>query len=996
MSSSTLGPKWLSAHAVAIYALDINKPQHKAPLLSINPWSTYNQHLRHLEFLPIMVTRSVPAKRKQAADMPESPPKRVTRARAAKAPEAEQVKAPTAKTKSSAATKSSSTTRKTPAAASIRTARSKTVVKDVSATLNQDEQNDAIEADAGSKPKTTTRSKQIKATEESDIADGPAATKKSRGRQKKAVAEVADQPEAPKTRGKSTKAAVPASKGEPAQETQTVEVETVEPVEPVKRTTARKAPAKAGVRATRGTTASRSTTGKKKVQFEDEHDKENIPITTKAAKKGETKATGVKAKPLRRPPVAVTTTRSRKAAKTSNNGEEASKDRTMPLSPKKVNQVAKTPSSSEDELATHEKTPIKSLSKSPLKIQMSPTRAPHSPSKPVAFSPMKQLSASVLASPAKRPPQSPFKDSMKSPAKKFDLEGPSFKPALTTSSSQTPFKTSLLQISPKKVRIANKEEKNVFSTSQSPFKGSLLQSPARRPLGSPLKAIALTPKLPPSHVEEKGQDSATTPSYGPGNVTSDANAGSQASEQPVTFQQPEPAAMNTVSEQEIPSSPEVDLDSTASSLHHIIDIKANNTEEGPLDLPRIAEQGHGIGISPRGEASLSDMAFRRISTYSQLSEDELASPDKKYAPTPLKRNGAENSDDTGFAKWDTSSMTPLADKFSCWTTSSPEGQRPSRYQRGIFSLPAISSEKEESGTQLAEVLQPAPDATSKSSFFEDDFAMLDAEPMLDREVGDPDSPSVDNLAGLAISMESNASEEYGDENALPSEAEMLRADQDGTDPTLTITPAKVFTPAKPGTHQTREVYTVSKVPLRPSAEDSPLKLPRQRSKSFGGALAVLADNSSGQEELPDQPLTPQLAPIAVPQTPSTGMKLDLDTPGRTNGKSRPSDVLKGAVVYVDVHTTEGADASGIFIELLNQMGARCVKQWHWNPRSSLGDDLEGTESPDSTPAAVSSTPTASKIGITHVVYKDGGVRTLEKVRLSKGVVTCVGVGWVLE
>jgi hypothetical protein len=84
--------------------------------------------------------------------------------------------------------------------------------------------------------------------------------------------------------------------------------------------------------------------------------------------------------------------------------------------------------------------------------------------------------------------------------------------------------------------------------------------------------------------------------------------------------------------------------------------------------------------------------------------------------------------------------------------------------------------------------------------------------------------------------------------------------------------------------------------------------------------------------------------------------------------------LKGAVVFVDVHTTEGADASGLFIELLTQMGARCVKRWDWN-----GNKHDG-----------------SKIGITHVVFKDGGRRTLEKARETGGVISCVGVGWVLE
>lgn len=96
-----------------------------------------------------------------------------------------------------------------------------------------------------------------------------------------------------------------------------------------------------------------------------------------------------------------------------------------------------------------------------------------------------------------------------------------------------------------------------------------------------------------------------------------------------------------------------------------------------------------------------------------------------------------------------------------------------------------------------------------------------------------------------------------------------------------------------------------------------------------------------------------------------------------------SQALQGAVVYVDVHTTEGEDASGIFIELLQQMGARCVKNWSWNPRASVMPE-QGTDQKD------------GKVGITHVVYKDGGVRTLEKVRSARGLVKCVGVGWVLD
>ena len=103
------------------------------------------------------------------------------------------------------------------------------------------------------------------------------------------------------------------------------------------------------------------------------------------------------------------------------------------------------------------------------------------------------------------------------------------------------------------------------------------------------------------------------------------------------------------------------------------------------------------------------------------------------------------------------------------------------------------------------------------------------------------------------------------------------------------------------------------------------------------------------------------------------------------------------MVYVDVHTTEGADASGIFVDLLTQMGARCVRHWNWNPRasSSLPRDAAFDYDAAIEEAREASTP-GGKIGITHVVFKDGGKRTLEKVRDSKGVVLCVGVGWVLE
>lgn len=96
-----------------------------------------------------------------------------------------------------------------------------------------------------------------------------------------------------------------------------------------------------------------------------------------------------------------------------------------------------------------------------------------------------------------------------------------------------------------------------------------------------------------------------------------------------------------------------------------------------------------------------------------------------------------------------------------------------------------------------------------------------------------------------------------------------------------------------------------------------------------------------------------------------------------NAVIRMSSVLAGAVIFVDVYTSDGADASSAFAEALRGLGAKVLKNWNWNPNSTGGPG-EGER----------------KVGITHVVFKDGSPRTLQKVKDSKGVVLCVGVGWV--
>ncbi|KAK5195281.1 hypothetical protein LTR99_002480 [Exophiala xenobiotica] len=134
--------------------------------------------------------------------------------------------------------------------------------------------------------------------------------------------------------------------------------------------------------------------------------------------------------------------------------------------------------------------------------------------------------------------------------------------------------------------------------------------------------------------------------------------------------------------------------------------------------------------------------------------------------------------------------------------------------------------------------------------------------------------------------------------------------------------------------------------------------------------------------------TPAMATKA--KTPSTSLKSR--TPAtRTPLKPVGDGPLSGAVVHYDIHTSEGSDASAFYIDMLTSMGARCIKEWRWNPRASLF-----AVNPESAENEAESEAPSQAVGVTHVVYKDGGKRTLEKVRSAKGQVLCVGVSWVLD
>jgi hypothetical protein len=71
----------------------------------------------------------------------------------------------------------------------------------------------------------------------------------------------------------------------------------------------------------------------------------------------------------------------------------------------------------------------------------------------------------------------------------------------------------------------------------------------------------------------------------------------------------------------------------------------------------------------------------------------------------------------------------------------------------------------------------------------------------------------------------------------------------------------------------------------------------------------------------------------------------------------------GLTFFVDI-TSNGKEHNYVFASLLEDLGADIAKEW--------------------------------STGITHVLFKDGKMETLEKVIASKGAIKCVNVGWVLE
>lgn len=1005
--------------------------------------------------------------------MDQSPPKRITRARAA------------AKTDTGAGIK---TTKVATAAAKAKLTRSVSTTKRRTRAddEHQDEDQTQPEEIIEPEPKPTRGRLKRAAQPESMQEDvpAPAPVRATRGRPKKAIAE-ASAPAPEPTR---------ATRGRKKME---VEEESVVVEEPTKRPTR-----------ARATTVTKTAAPKKSVKFE-EPDKENIvPTVAKdnKVKVAET-ATGLRAKPVRKPAAATRATRGR--------AKVEKEEKSSPLSPKKPTQVTiSKESTSDDELATTEKTPIRPLMKSPVKpagnIFGSVKKPDFTTSLTVnraTTSGQQDLKSSIMASPARRPPPSPFKESLKSTTQKLPLGGPSL---------SSPFKLS-----------------SKPTNTDSPFKASLLASPARRPqsptkvseAGSPTRLtnnasiFAATPKAstfkisrfatPRTLTKSVSRPGMMLPPVLPSSIEVDSPTPAESLDLPADSGISFSGRLSSIVPREVdvpfsPMKPTMEEDGEVQQAVAVEEEEPQMSAEQPDTIVVDDEMDVETTTPPASpfQQEANDLvpeafAFRETNEdpfADSDSEDELASG---YSPIPMtgfkvpssrgsspatpapfvsiaktpktlsQRSSVKNMNQIGF--------TPLAKQLSDWMAASPtksDGNVSDEEQTPLTPKQQV---------QVESTVEPSP---IKSTFFEDEMSVRDelaeaptlmradsdlmenfepveleeedlalaleademsllepdeieglvsedafesGEPVFEdqhqaenspfeeelneqttfdealqveqlsfeealqadephfEEVVQSDEPVFDQIMHVDEPTPSEASQEYGDENAIP------------IDPALLAFPAPVpsaakarpnFATPKPVLSE-RTFHTVCKVPLKAAAEDTPMRpSPKKRSASISRLPAqrptsTLSRNNtvisySPTKSTPRRQSTKQSVDVQIQNvivTPSKGDDAEwsnLGTPARTPRRDLNTALLKGAVVFVDVHTSEGADASVLFTELLTQMGARCIKSWTWNGNSE------------------------DKIGITHVVFKDGGKRTLEKVRETNGVVSCVGVGWVLE
>ncbi|KAI9889088.1 MAG: hypothetical protein M1814_005812 [Vezdaea aestivalis] len=481
----------------------------------------------------------------------------------------------------------------------------------------------------------------------------------------------------------------------------------------------------------------------------------------------------------------------------------------------------------------------------------------------------------------------------------------------------------------------------------------------------------------------------------------------------------------------------------------VFDLTSAKKNKGKASAPSTPRRAHSSGLvqnslkrkahdSSSGEAADSSAVATRKASPSAVSMTPLLSQLEGWSRTsPEKRvRDARHEERRGLFAYE----VPVAlESDQITETASPN---PHFFDDEIVVCDVLEDHGPSSidncfTTPKREVKPASPPLSPASQIYGDE----NVAPAIDSALIDPTLVALDSGAGTIESP----TQSLGTENPTPATTH-----REFSIPVEvpTVTPARLFA--------RRVAQTVSKVPLKPAAGSSPEQsnirrrmsvsgpvgpqkleplfasgISKSKSYTTNGSSAIRATSCSPKKttrrarkstmltseySTPSKPGPLSSHPIATP-TPSCytmvsvssaeASPLDMQVPHSqypspamtapwtpysaaplTTPRRLSEGILKGATVFVDVHTAEGADASGIFVDLLTSMGARCVKSWSWNPRAFMAPQFSADE-----------TPALAKVGITHVVYKDGGRRTLEKVRaaIKTGVpVACVGVGWVLD
>lgn len=992
-------------------------------------------------------------------DPQAEPPKRLTRARAAgRASTATAGTASSAARKTATAVTKTKTTRTAagPTTSSSTAAASSTRTSTKRKTRPDDHEDDS-EAEAPAKPPPVASSTAARATRgpgrPKKIIDSkptptpaPAAPRATRGRPpKKPVAEPVQEEPAKPTRTRAKRAKV--DHDEDADDLAPESVKKPTRGRPVGSTKSAKAPASKPVK-----TVTFAEPDKENV-LPLTGPKAKTPITKPAV----VTTAGMRAKPVRKPVAAgraakPTTTKKSAKGQTKQNTKEADDKASKPLSPKKVTQLSAIRDQdveSEDELAM-DRTPARPLHRNPMKppVIMKPpveTKEEVEPADEETTDLPPPESTIILGSPVRRPPPPPFKDSMKSPAKR--IEGLQLGFSAAKESSQkgvSPSKAPLMQSPAKRCPVSIKPIDFGSSIrhdqdSASPFKQSLFQSPARR-LFSPMKSAKLpeleavaqspTPKPVTTSPAEEGEESEASDAETEPDKEEEAKDGEDTADldeaesngriSAVLPHEADAALVQDTSLVHQSMEEEDDHDTfVLEDEHEQVDVIADDGEPMVVDEPeQDAENTVAGSISttppnspPQQALSMFGLREKDQVSFDQSyseSEGELTTVMTPQSTSPVKhmRGSVMKPRTSGLG------FTPLAQRFDSWQTRSPlnievKAATPKAENSTGSGEVTAASQDSPMGDDLFEAEMASwPDAAANDSGNDsgpsseipeikepvlEDISLTDEDFDLVAESNEMSvmSPEqIDSMRNLDQNSDSmsEASQEYGDENEVPD------ANAQGGTPIPPVTPQR---------YTTREFHTVSKIPLKSADESTPppqpllkkrrhstSRIPETRpthgltrsatvisySPSHKKPVEAAFEEAVEEEEEDSRSRAGSLPPV-TPTKSENWPDAGSPSPAQTPRREADSALLRGAVVFVDVHTMEGADASAIFVELLTQMGARCIKYWTWNPND---DDA------------------SSKIGITHVVYKDGGKRTMERVRETGGVVQCVGVGWVLE